>query len=87
MKRYYGGEVVARGIYLSIKRRDLVTIENERGLLSGGSSDPYVRIPLLAMIAVGPILGLIYVIFLPFISFAMVVGLMANKVWFRTNIP
>lgn len=81
MKRYHGEEVVKRGIYLSLKRSDLVTIENERGLLPGESNDSYVRIPPLVMIVLGPLMGLIYVIFLPFISFAMVVGLMANKVW------
>ncbi len=82
MKRYYSGEVVKRGIYLSLKRRDLVTIENEGELLPGGSDDSYIKIPPVAMIFVGPFMGLIYVIFLPFISFAMVVGLMAKKVWF-----
>jgi hypothetical protein len=33
------------------------------------------------MVVVGPLMGLIYVIFLPFISFAMVAGLVAKKVW------
>jgi hypothetical protein len=79
MKRYYAGEVVKRGIYLNLKQKDLVTIEN--GLLPGENDDPYVNIPPLAMIAVGPLMGLIYVMFLPFISFAMVLGLLANKAW------
>ena len=81
MKRYYGGEVVKRGIYLSLKRKDLVTIENEEGLLPSGGNDSYFEVPPLVMIVVGPLMGLIYVIFLPFISFAMIVGLVANKLW------
>jgi hypothetical protein len=81
MKRYYDGEVVKRGIYLSLKRKDLVTIEKESELLLGGGNDSYVKIQPLAMIVVGPLIGLIYVIFLPFISFAMIVWLIANKTW------
>ena len=81
MKRYYGGEVVRRGIYLSLRRKDLITIENEGELLAGESYDSYVNVPPLAMIVVGPFIGLIYVIFLPFISFAMILGLVARRVW------
>ena len=81
MKRYYGGEVVKRGIYLNLNRKDLITIENEGEVLAGESNDSYVNIPPLAMIVVGPLMGLIYVVFLPFISFAMVLGLVAGKVW------
>src|SRR3989337_3928677 len=81
MKRYYGGEVVKRGFYLSLKRKDLVTIESEWGLWPSGSNDFYFEVPPLLMIVVGPLMGLIYVIFLPFISFAMIVGLVANKLW------
>ena len=79
MKRYFGNQVVKKGIYLSLKRRDFVTIESESDLLPGASDERYVRIPPVAMIVLGPIMGLMYVIFLPFISFAMVLGLMAHK--------
>lgn len=78
MKRYSGDQLVKKGIYLSLKRRDLVTLEAE-SVLPGGSEEQYVRIPPVAMIVLGPIMGLMYVIFLPFISFAMVLGLMARK--------
>jgi hypothetical protein len=79
MKRYFGNQVVKKGIYLSLKRRDFVTIENESDLLPGASDERYVKIKPIAMIVLGPIMGLMYLIFLPFISFAMVLGLMASK--------
>jgi hypothetical protein len=79
MKRYSGNQVVKKGIYLSLKRRDFVTIESESDLLPGASDERYVKIPPVAMIVLGPIMGLMYVIFLPFISFAMVLGVMAHK--------
>ena len=79
MKRYTGNQDVKRGIYLSLKRRDFVTIESESDRLPGASDERYVKIPPVAMIALGPIMGLMYVIFLPFISFAMVLGLVAHK--------
>lgn len=81
MKRYYGGEVVKRGIYLNLNRKDLITIENDGEFLAGESNDSYVNVPPLAMIVVGPLMGLIYVVFLPFIGFAMVLGLVSGKVW------
>ena len=79
MKRYFGNQVVKKGIYLSLKQRDFITIESESDLLPGANDERYVRIPPIAMIVLGPIMGLMYVIFLPFISFAMVLGLMARK--------
>jgi hypothetical protein len=79
MKRYFGNQLVKRGIYLSLKRRDFVTIENESDPLPGASDERYVKIQPIAMIVLGPIMGLMYVIFLPFISFAMVLGLVASK--------
>ena len=33
------------------------------------------------MIVVGPLIGLIYVIFLPLISYAMILGFVTNKAW------
>ncbi len=80
MKRYSGNQVVGKGIYLSLRRRDFVTVEGESDLLPGAGDERYVKIPPIAMIVLGPIMGLMYVIFLPFISFAMVLGLMAQKV-------
>ena len=79
MKRYFGNQLVKRGIYLSLKRRDFVTIENESDPLPGASDERYVKIQPIAMIVLGPIMGLMYVIFLPFISIAMVLGLVASK--------
>ncbi len=79
MKRYTGNQVVKKGIYLSLTRRDLATIESDSDILPGASDERYVKIPPVAMIVLGPIMGLLYVIFLPFISFAMVLGLMAHK--------
>jgi hypothetical protein len=79
MKRYFGNQVVKKGIYLSLKQRDFVTIESESDVLPGGTDERYVKIAPIAMIVLGPIMGLVYVIFLPFISFAMVLGLMAHR--------
>ncbi|MGE5445918.1 MAG: hypothetical protein ACM3SR_15225 [Ignavibacteriales bacterium] len=81
MKRYYGGEVVKRGTYLSLKRKDLVTIEEEGELLLCEGNDSYIKIQPLVMIVVGPLMGLIYVIFLPFLSFAMIFWVVVNKAW------
>jgi hypothetical protein len=39
----------------------------------------YRRVPILVLLVVGPILGLVYAVFLPFIGFAVVAGLLGVK--------
>lgn len=81
MKRYQGGDEVKGGFYFNTNQKDLVTVENDLGLLPGDETDIYMRVPLPVMLAVGPIIGLVYVIFLPFVAFAMVMYVGSKKVW------
>jgi len=81
MKRYYGGEKVKGGFYFSFKDKDLITVEKDSGILPGEDTDAYFKVPLLVMLTAGPLIGLVYVIFLPFIAFAMVLSVAAKKVW------
>jgi hypothetical protein len=52
----------------------------EDGVLSGESSSTYYRIPSVVLLLAGPILGLLYVILLPFIGIATVGMLAVRKV-------
>jgi hypothetical protein len=81
MKRYQGGNEVKGGFYFNTSQKDLVTLENDFGMLPGNETDTYIRVPLPVMLAAGPIIGLIYVIFLPFVAFAMVLSVGATKAW------
>lgn len=81
MKRYQGGNEVKGGFYFNTSKKDLVTLEDDFGVLPGNETESYIRVPLPVMLAAGPIVGLIYVIFLPFVAFAMVLEVAAKKAW------
>lgn len=70
MKRYYGNEKVEPGLYFNLRQISFETLD-EAGHLPGTAGDEYHRLPVLAMLIVGPALGLAYAIFLPLIGFAM----------------
>ena len=78
MKHYKGTEKVEPGLYFNLRQLSFKSMEDE-GPLPGKREDIYRRVPMLAMLVVGPFLGLTYVIFLPFIGFAMVAWLLAVK--------
>ena len=78
MKRYKGTEKVEPGLYFNLRQLSFKSMDDE-GPLPGKREDIYRRVPTLALLVVGPLLGLVYVIFLPFIGFAMVAWLLGVK--------
>jgi hypothetical protein len=78
MTTYTANQVVDPGLYFSVKPLGLKSIERT-GPLPGSESDVYRRVPMLLMLAMAPLLGLAFVIFLPFIGFAMVFRLAGEK--------
>ena len=78
MTTYTGKQNVEPGLYLNLKRFSVKNID-KRGPLPGTEEDTYRRVPLLMVLATAPLLGLAFVIFLPFIGFAMVIYLLGEK--------
>lgn len=81
MKRYQGGNEVKGGFYFNTTQKDLVTVEDDFGMLPGDGTDTYFRVPLPVMLTAGPLIGLVYVIFLPFIAFAMILAVAGERAW------
>jgi hypothetical protein len=71
MRHYKGNESVQAGFYFNPRRLSFVSADGEGGL-PGTEQEAYLRVPALAMLVAGPILGLAFVIFLPLIGFVMV---------------
>jgi hypothetical protein len=65
MAKYYGGEPVAEGFYLNRNTLWLEAIGRGGGVLPGSRFTRYRRMHLLEVMAVGPLMGLAYVTFLP----------------------
>ncbi len=80
MRTKHGGETVDRGFYLSFGRREILSLE-EMKRLPGEKEDTFYSIPIVAMLFLGPFLGLFYVMFLPFISLAMVAVVLSRAMW------
>lgn len=72
------GKTVAGGFYLNRKTWDLVTVNGKKGALP--TNDMYVKIPALAMLAAGPVLGATLVVFLPFVGIALFAAAGLRKV-------
>lgn len=79
MTTYTGNQTVEPGLYYALAPLKITTVD-ERGPLPGADTRTYYRVPMLAMLALAPLLGLAFVIFLPFIGFAMVFRLAGEKV-------
>ena len=69
-----GGTKVNYGFYWSAKAWDMAMIPAEGGLLPGGSDTHYTRIPTFLFLLMAPVMGALYVVFLPFAGFALVAG-------------
>lgn len=78
MRHYRGTEKVEPGLYFNLRQMAFRSID-DAGPLPGKTDDVYRRVPMLALLVVGPLLGLVYVIFLPFIGFAMFAWLLGVK--------
>jgi hypothetical protein len=79
MTTYRGNEKVQPGLYLNIRQLSFKSISEKPAPLPGTSEDVYHRVPMLVMLVSAPVLGLVYVMFLPFIGFAMVTYLLGTK--------
>lgn len=74
MIRYHGNDWVKAGFYWSPSRWEMVTVPKGGGRLAGETEVTYIRLPLPLVVILGPALGALYVIFLPFVGFALVIG-------------
>ena len=78
--RHNGGEKVSKGNYWNFSTGERVNISSE-GRLPGDDSVTYYKANPVIILAAGPILGLLYAAFLPFIGIAIVMKLVVTKMF------
>ncbi|MBI2526200.1 MAG: hypothetical protein HYV93_09480 [Candidatus Rokubacteria bacterium] len=78
MKAYRGSDKVEPGLYFNARELSFKSVEEE-GPLPGSPVEVFRRVPILVLLIVGPLLGLVYAVFLPFIGFAAVAWLLSVK--------
>ena len=67
MTGYHGGQIVKGGFYLKRATWELESVAKGGGNLPGNEETRYSRVPLPAVMAAGPLMGLAYVISLPIV--------------------
>ncbi|HEU4382645.1 MAG TPA: hypothetical protein VFR85_03990 [Anaeromyxobacteraceae bacterium] len=80
MARHIGGSPAESGYYWNPRRWSITPVERPGGFLPGGPEDRYLQIPTLAVLMLLPILGGLFVVFLPVIGFVLVAYALARKV-------
>lgn len=80
LRTYVGGEAVPSGSYWNASTGDWVTLGEEGGVLPPGASGKYVKVAPGLMLLLGPILGLVYWLFLPIAVLGVLVQFIAGKV-------
>ncbi len=79
MLTYKGGNKVASGTYWDLSSGQRIDVD-DGAILSGGNSSTYLKVSAGVMLLAGPIIGLVYVVLLPFIGIATVAVVAARKV-------
>ncbi|MDH3626662.1 MAG: hypothetical protein OEV00_07725 [Acidobacteriota bacterium] len=78
MRHFDTRTTVEPGIYFNLRHLRFRSMD-EPGTLPGAADDRYYRVPLLLLLVAGPLIGLVYLVFLPFISLAMFAGFVVQK--------
>lgn len=79
MRQHEGGTKVPGGFYWKQKNWEIEVVKGDEGTLPGTPETTYVRIPTLAMLLGAPVMGGLFVIFLPFLGFAILAKHVGKK--------
>ena len=80
MAKYIGGMQVGGGYYWNARNWEVEVVSNEGGMLKGGADARYVKVPFPALFLIVPLLGALFLMFLPLIGFALFGYAIAKKV-------
>ncbi len=73
MATYTGNETVKGGYYLNTGEWKLEVVERPEGVLPGDVAARFVRVPALLMLPLAPIMGLVFVVLIPFFGLAVLI--------------
>ena len=71
MAKYTGGLQVAGGYYWNPRNWEVEVVPQEGGRLKGAADAKYVKVPFPALFVIVPLLGALFLMFLPLIGFAL----------------
>ncbi len=65
IRKHSGGQFVPGGVYLKNKGWELVPMPEEGGRLPAGEDVTYYEVPVLLALALAPVVGLAFILFVP----------------------
>ncbi len=75
-----GGTAVRSGYYWNVGKWEIVPVEKNGERLPGGRGEKFLRIPVILVLALLPMLGGLFVVFLPVIGFALTIHAVARPI-------
>ena len=72
LKTRNGGTKAPGGLYWHFGNWEIKALDGKEVTLPGGAEERYVRIPTVALLVLGPIMGLAFAMFLPFAAIAVI---------------
>lgn len=79
MKTRNGGQEAKAGFWWNTTTWEMTLVKATGDRLPGGDTAKYLRVPTFALVLLGPVMGALLVMFLPFIGFAMLFGAISTK--------
>jgi hypothetical protein len=79
MFKHKGGDTVKGGFYWNQANWHLENVEGKAGNLPGDENTRYTKVPTLLLFVLAPLMGGLFVVFLPFIGFALLVGMLIAR--------
>ena len=79
LKTRNGGTKAPGGLYWHFGNWEIKALDGKEVTLPGSSEERYVRIPTVALLVLGPVMGLAFAMFLPFIGFALLATQLVRK--------
>ncbi len=79
MRRYHGGQLVKRGVYLNLSSFELNHLYELPAILPSHVEVDYVKLPAFLALLTGPFAGLALIIFLPLVGILSVCYMLVYK--------
>jgi hypothetical protein len=79
MAKYTGGTQVKGGYYWHTGSWEVEVVSNEGGRLKGAPAAKYVKVPFPVLFVIVPVLGALFLMFLPFIGFGLFAYAIAKR--------
>jgi hypothetical protein len=80
LKTRNGGTKAPGGLYWHFGNWEIKALDGKEVTLPGSADERYLRIPTVALLVLGPVMGLAFAMFLPFIGFALLATQIVRKV-------